>query len=794
MASIARCWNGSYGKACKVFGIVTTPHCIPNSPAAPRPNRLGLVLCALLLAGAPGAWAERRGVLEFLVPADHVWTETPVAIVQGIPLRIEATGAASMVGARLWEWMSASSVDRAVGPQGTYVWPRRYKGRRPGAFPLPTMGDGPAPAFCLIGKIGKDGEPFYLGARYEGIPQRSGRLWLGVNDDHPDDNRGRFLVAVEHRPDVALSPGDVVRPRITPSPGRPVPHARVVLLYVDGLRADVLLEMAQAGFLPNFSKTFIRGGLQCPNAFTVFPSNTLIANGSLFTGFFPDRTGIKSQNQFERATLKTRGQLSRWLPDGFIRRPDTQVINLLDKYAPENTHSFLVSRRVPTLSSRLGTAYQFTTLPIVPLNPPPYWFHEAINTIGPFGLPARLPRKVDRVNAQYTVDYILDDPSARVIAVWFPMVDKTSHTAARGQFGSARRDLALVDRDIGEILARLHEKGWSRSTYFILVSDHGHLGGERGVNRACNLPRDWAHRQLGCNVQVVGQEWMHPGLDPKRFVFFDNQGAGQAALFLPSGDYLTGPWRRNSLYGLTHYTLRPNRAPVNLVESLERFRPPGWDGRGERPIDLILIKLDGTRILMRRAADNEAIIHREPDEDGRERYRYEPIRHVTQSADGRLQMLPALPEVDPLGYLRSPEFLSEGRTRAWLEAPHTTQEWLDATYRTRYPDAVVTMAKFFAWSPGMADLAEVRDPDLLVTASEGWSFRSDDLQGTDHGYPLADSMRISLFIAGPNIRRGILPEPRRIVDVLPTMLEMIGEPYEAEELDGRAIKGIYGEE
>ena len=103
------------------------------------------------------------------------------------------------------------------------------------------------------------------------------------------------------------------------------------------------------------------------------------------------------------------------------------------------------------------------------------------------------------------------------------------------------------------------------------------------------------------------------------------------------------------------------------------------------------------------------------------------------------------------------------------------------------------MATFFAWKPPVEDLAEARDPDLLVTASDGWSFRSDGGEGTDHGYPLATSMRISLFLAGPNIAHGVLPAPHRIVDVLPTILEMTGWPYDPKALDGKAIRGIYEE-
>jgi hypothetical protein len=745
-----------------------------------------IALAGLALLGPPVVRAEEPLARSLIVRADRAWTDTGLEVGEGERLRLDATGSARMARLRLRDWFSGWEADRRTGPQGTYVWPRPNRPHRP--LPLAAFAEGPHPAFCLIGRIGTDGAPFFVGAAFDGAAPRTGRLWLGVNDDDVRDNSGHFHVTIRHGG--APLPSEPPAVETGHRAGRPVAGARVILVYVDGLRADVLREMAAAGFLPHFKALFLDQGLAVPNAFSVFPSNTLIANGSLFTGLFSDGTGIKSQNQFERSTLKPRGQLSAWLPDGFIPHPATRVLNLLDKYAPEDTHAFLIKRGVPTVSTRLGKAFRFTTLPIAPLNPPPLWLHRAVNTLGPFGLSTRLPTRLDRVNARYAVEDLLGDPDARLIAVWWPIVDKTCHHSGRGQFGAARRDLALADRYLGAIRSRLRELGWERTTYLILVSDHGHLGGDTGVNRRCNLPRDWAHRQLGWNTKVVGQEWLHPGVAPDRFVFFDNQGAGQAKAFLPYGSYFHGPWRRNRLHELTHYRAGPGRT-INLLKSLKAFRPPEPDGAAGDPIDLILLKLDERRVLLCRDEDNQALIHRLVDSTGRETYRYEPIRRVRQGPDGAIAADAAKPGQDPLGYLQDRAFLEAVGDSHWLSAPHTAQEWLEASAATRYPDAVVTMAKFFAWRPALQDLADVRDPDFVVTASPGWSLRSDDGEGTDHGYPLAESMRITLIIAGPNIPHGALARPTRLVDVLPTILEMVGQPYTPAELDGQAITGIY---
>ncbi len=553
--------------------------------------------------------------------------------------------------------------------------------------------------------------------------------------------------------------------------GQPVSKAHVVLLYVDGLRPDVVHTMAQEGLLPNIQQIFIDGGLEFTRVFTTFPSNTLTANGALFTGRFPDRTGIKSQNQFERTTRIPTGQLSEWIPDWLLRhqRFGPRISDLLDKFAPENTYRFLQQRGIPMLDTYLGKSYQFTILPIAPLNPPPLWVHRAFNAIEqPWAASHRIPHELDRINARYMIEELIGEPEARVIAAWFPMVDKISHHSPRGQFGEARSTLMFFDRMLGKMVRRIHQVGWGASTYLFLVSDHGHVGGETGPNQPASLVEGLFHRQLGCNVKVVGKDWIHPGMDPNRFVFIDHQAWGQASIFLPKGAYHTGAWQRNSLAELMAYDVGPNHDRVNVLEALGQFEG----------VDLVVVKLDASRILVRRALENQAVIHLETDEGGTERYRYEPAHS----------------DEDPLGYLRDPtirDAVAPMPVAQWMAAAHSAEEWLRVSAETEYPDAIVGMVKFFGWEPPVEELADNRDPDVVVTAARGWSFRTDGEQGTDHGAPLREAMRITCFLAGPSIRRGESPTPHRIIDLMPTILTMVGVHYPPESLDGKPFEGIY---
>jgi hypothetical protein len=118
--------------------------------------------------------------------------------------------------------------------------------------------------------------------------------------------------------------------------------------------------------------------------------------------------------------------------------------------------------------------------------------------------------------------------------------------------------------------------------------------------------------------------------------------------------------------------------------------------------------------------------------------------------------------------------------------------WLKMTAPTRYPDSVVTLTRHMLWQDNLAYREREYSADIVVTARPGWYFGTEATKGTTHGYPLADSMRATLFVSGPNIRRGArLEEPSRLADLTPSLLEMTGTPYVASEMDGTALRAIY---
>jgi hypothetical protein len=120
--------------------------------------------------GRPGGMRERQVV----VSADTPWADTGIDVRQGQMIYFAATGTVT--------W-GPSRRDGPAGERNSPTNPNR---------PMPNR-----PAAALIGKVGSGDEFFFIGDDTGAIRVRNGgRLYLGVNDDVLNDNRGNFRVMV----------------------------------------------------------------------------------------------------------------------------------------------------------------------------------------------------------------------------------------------------------------------------------------------------------------------------------------------------------------------------------------------------------------------------------------------------------------------------------------------------------------------------------------------------------------------------------------------------------------------
>ena len=169
LGDVARIYMGS------VANIAGFPD--PNANNAANPNEP---------RGRGRGWGWGRGnrgedssapsnARSVIVPSNVEWTNTGFTVAQGQRLRFESTG----------EIRLSTNGDDVAHASGA------VSGRRADRATIPGI-----PVGALIGRV-NNGQPFAIGNSTDAIViPATGRLFLGVNDDHVPDNSGNFVVQV----------------------------------------------------------------------------------------------------------------------------------------------------------------------------------------------------------------------------------------------------------------------------------------------------------------------------------------------------------------------------------------------------------------------------------------------------------------------------------------------------------------------------------------------------------------------------------------------------------------------
>jgi arylsulfatase A-like enzyme len=776
-------------------------------------SRFLSLCCSLIVAVIAGSTAraqltapessENGTVL--IVPGNATFADTGIDVVAGQILTIHADGSVFIGKSAKGKYDEPAN----VGPEGTFLYNEKVTKQD---FPLAAAGSGPAPCFCLMGRIG-DADPFFVGRSRSFKAANSGRLYLGVNDFDASDNEGQFVVSISHSESIHPIAYEQVVP-IDMTPGAAVPGCSVVVFYLDGLRPDVIREMAAMGHIPNINRLFVEGGVWMQNAFTGFPSDTITSNGTMWTGCFSDRHGLKGQVSFSRRTLESKsyldpmgpGRSARLLaPEGLdrvMRETGAASVEVID--GDEASRRFRERRGsgIPPLYEHLrhnGEDWSTGALPVMTEFPPVPWSRSLTKYV-PYFQYHDSWRYMDEANTDFAKNFLFERQSP-VTIVWLPETDSVSHhDYSRGQFGTTRRIIARADELIGQMVAELDARHRLDRTYFILCSDHGHHGGQTSNLSHYDLadeffykPRlltpdgKWVGGGLGLSVRQHRFWNRHTDDRPIDFIFVDGDQDGAARVFLPNREYKSAAWYgKPRAADLLAYRIADNVAPVDLITSLTQVQAARPDGTAERPVDLVIVKLTDDSILISTQDRGNAVVARKRDAKGKWVYKYMVVDHLQPMADGSIAYdIVQSPETDPLGLV--------GHLHPRLLAyDHDETDWLRLTALTKYPDSVVAITRHMLWQENLAEQELEHAPDLVVTARPGWYFGSDAALGTTHGYPLADSMRPSFFVSGPNVRKSArVEEPCRLADMTPTILDMLGYRTETGDFDGHPLRNIY---
>jgi hypothetical protein len=717
------------------------------------------------------------------VPGNQAWTSTGLTIRRGERLIIEEEPGSkrepSPVRIRKGMWL-LGGVRAKVAARGSYELVTRDRN-----FPLPAfLDDGRFPAYCLMGRIGETGDPFYVGPRYDANAPASGELWLGINDPEPSHNQGRFLCKViRGAPGKEKAAGSA---RVAPDKGTPSPvsDANVVIFYLDGVRPDVMIEMARMGHMPTFEKIFLSGGTYASNTFCVLPSLTQTNFASMMTGTFSDKHTVKMQYYYDRERKRLSNDLAKNVYAVVAAQVRRTGVKALYDYVPGafGTAALPMQRRTPVvLEANLVE-----------------WLHRALNVSNYM---SNLPNKMDEAQTRFGLD-LASFPNVKVMVIWFPETDVQDEEWAHGQFGHTRMNLARVDDLMAQIVHRLQIRGRLDKTYFVAFSDHGTAGGDTFVNKPFDIAREIVHPHFRLNMRSRYGLYLCPPT-PRSHLAIASDEDGATEISLPYGRADSGDLSRpNLLADLLNYSLADGRR-LNALDVFTEYTSKGRVSAAElphKPVDFAVARSDSDTVFVQRTTQSQAFITRRRRSDGDLEFKYEPVRNY--KPDGRIEPIAT---GDPLFYLDSKAFadavLRQGASvAAWLDKFHTGREWLKVTAGTDYPGCIDAISRFFAYE----DSKKERNlPDILLFANRGWVFvpkvimnsRGPKIAGTRHGMAFRESTHICMFFAGPGVARGrVIEEPHRIVDILPTVLTMMSKEWRGHGLDGIPINGIWGGE
>ena len=513
-----------------------------------------------------------------------------------------------------------------------------------------------------------------------------------------------------------------------------------LLIVIDGAKGDTWRQYAEDGKLPNVKRIFLDGGVWVDHATSVFPTITGAGLPSALTGAVPGRHGIPSLYFFDRVlqrypVLYVALEAFDW--NEWLSKDVKTVWEHFD--GPNDTLAI-----GPALSRGADSVVTFV------------WNLEY--------KPIEYRGKV-QVGMRKLKRRLTGEQPARMTVVYNGWFDHKEHA-----LGATHPDMdehyKAIDDLIGEAVdvfqktmdERQEAIGRPVKRYVALVSDHGH----QDIHDVYSIDK-FVRNDRG--AKVLDKAWTELfGVKLKGDVpqdFRDKEvvlaaGEGHALIYLPTpvlgddGETVTGlDWnRRPTLELIRNYPYHGER--LDIVGAGVAWRDA---------VKFMLAKDWGNGTVHVYGPDGEATIERHGQAATRSEYRYTVVRGV-----------------DPLGYA------TDDRVRKLVDGQfHHADVWQQATYQTEAPDGPVMLYQAF-------DVVD-RAPDLYVSAAPFISIGDlvdGEKSASKHGGLTADESWATAAFAGTDIAPARVATARNI-DVVPTLLELLRQPYDANELDGKAV-------
>ncbi|MEO6711634.1 MAG: alkaline phosphatase family protein [Planctomycetota bacterium] len=491
--------------------------------------------------------------------------------------------------------------------------------------------------------------------------------------------------------------------------GFEVPGHPVILFFVDGLRKDILDDVAASDKLPRLSRHLFDRGARVRSALSGVPSVTYANATSMLTGCWPSTHGVWANVWFDRDALRTCNY-------------ETQR----DK-ANEDSASPMIFEMIPkdltaTVSLAIHRGAKITLADSVTTGGTLAWLNWY----------AKREEKADELLAEQLFEI---GEQAREIGEWpafiavhLPAVDHIGHVD--GSDSEAYRSaVENLDESIGGALDAFARGGMLESMTIVLTSDHGHHGAplsfalDRFLPQAIGTPALPSQENDGTRPFL--ERW---GYYTSTNVVFTVTGEREASLHLR----VHGEWKDRS----------------SLAEILAFPEAPGEAARAS-PLPERLLQSPAVDVVVVRAGENSVQVH------GR---RGIAVIERSPAAADPLFSYSLLKGEDPLGYF------DDAGLQAWIKAgAHASREWLESTAEQAHPDLVPQLLLAFDHR---------RSGDVILFAAPGWDFSTKYRGG--HGGIEREEMIVPLFFAGPGIRAGVEIKAARLVDIVPTLLDLTG--------------------
>ena len=246
----------------------------------------------------------------------------------------------------------------------------------------------------------------------------------------------------------------------------------VIIINIDALRADVLSNSLDN--MPNMLK-LVNHSVYYDNAITVFPSITMAAQASIFTGSSPSSHRIAGHNWFDKTTQEYRSySVGVWYEDIIWSEGQanedlsSNVETIYEAAYNSNLDSTVVFNQYSRLNE--GTTRWIKPGPIE-------LFYAKVT---------KEYHKIDINSMSHSLNELNKFPnSPDILTIYMPGNDENSHD--KGPSDQSNYIRTYTDVEIGKLINKLKNIGIYNKTLIVITSDHGQTkvtkDNEHSINR-----------------------------------------------------------------------------------------------------------------------------------------------------------------------------------------------------------------------------------------------------------------------------------------------------------------------